>query len=117
MSVLFAFLAHAAQGEITLKPMTPALGGSSVCLLQTPFSREQDTKEKSPCGNGKKCFESAAASVHKGDVLLLPGIPAVAMDFQHPVLAQSRDAFTVHFPQNNRPPGHRLLAFSVVQRE
>ena len=117
MSVLFAFLAHAAQGEITLKPMTPALGGSSVCLLQTPFSREQDAKEENPCSNGKKCFESAATSVHKSDVWILPGIPLAALEFQCAAFAQNPDAFTLHLPQSNRPPGHRFLAFSVVQRE
>ncbi|TSC57711.1 MAG: hypothetical protein Greene041662_893 [Candidatus Peregrinibacteria bacterium Greene0416_62] len=117
VSILFVFLAHVAQGEIAIKPMTPALGSASVCLLQTPFEKEKDAMEESPCSNGKKCFESAAASLHKNDLLVLPGFTLAIMEFRHPFFAQTLDTLAFYFSQNNRPPGHRLLALSVVQRE
>lgn len=115
LSVLLALLAHAAQGEIVQRPMTPALAGS-VCLLETPSDRGEEEPE-SACGNGEHCFESVAFSVHKADLLLFPAT-VIALPRTGDMLVTRTETSLLAFFRKSRPPGHsRLFALSVVQRE
>lgn len=116
LSVLLALFAQVAQGDITITPMTPALGGS-VCLLETPSDPAAKKETKNACGEGKQCFESVALSIHKGDVLVFPTLAIRLPDVADAKAIWFLRTFT-NISSPNRPPGRsRVFALSVAQRE